>query len=161
MNAAHLHLLLNHIPALTCLFGFGLLLFGLLARQDAYQRVALGVFVIAGLATIPVYFSGEPAEAVVQTVTTLDEALIEPHEEAALVTLALVETLGVIGLATLWIARRRPAAARMLVRASFVLALAASGSAAWTAHLGGQIRHAEIGAAAAAAGSHGDVDHDR
>jgi len=136
-----------------------LLLFGLVAREEAYQRVALGVFVI-GLATIPVYFSGEPAEAVVQSVTTLDEALIEPHEEAALVTLALVETLGVIGVATLWIARRRPAAARLLVRAAFVVALAASGSAAWTAHLGGQIRHAEIGAAAAA-GSHGDADHDR
>jgi len=144
MNPAHLHLLLNHLPVLGVGFGLPLLAWAALRRHDAFARLALVVFILSALAAIPTYLSGEPAEEVVEPVAGTIEPWVEPHEEAALVSLVLIETLGLLALGGLWFARRQPAVSRPVLVASLVLALATAGSLAWTANLGGLIRHSEI-----------------
>jgi hypothetical protein len=54
------------------------------------------VFVFSALATIPTYLTGEPAEDAIEGVAGAIEPWIEPHEEAALVSLILGEALGVL-----------------------------------------------------------------
>ena len=144
MNPAHLHLLLNHIPVLGVGFGLALLAWAALRRHDAFARLALVVFVLSAGAAIPTYLSGEPAEEVVEPIAGAIEPWLEPHEDAALVALVLVEALGVLALGALWFARRQPAVPCRVLLASLVLAFAAAGSLAWTANLGGLIRHTEI-----------------
>jgi uncharacterized membrane protein len=144
MTPVHLHLLLNHVPVLGAVFGLLILLGGIAWRRADVTRTAMAVFVVAGLAAVPTYLSGEPAEEGVERAAGAVEPWVEPHEEAALVSLVLVEALGVLALGTLWVYRRKAALPQPLVMATAVLALVTAGSLGWTANLGGQIRHTEI-----------------
>lgn len=164
MNPAHLHLLLNHTPVLGVGFGLAVLGWATFRPHPELARLALVVFVVSALASIPTYLSGEPAEDAIKGVAGDIEPWVKPHEEAALVSLILVEGLGVLGLVGLWSARRAASVSRPMTMASLALALATAGSLAYTANLGGLIRHTEIrsgtplpsGAGRANGGEHGE-----
>jgi uncharacterized membrane protein YeiB len=152
MNATHLHLLLNHIPVLGSVFGLGLLLFGLWRASEEIKKTALGVFVLVALAAVPVYLTGEPAEDGVKRMAGVSKPAIESHEGAASVALTVVAVLGLVALVALVVwrgDRRLPLWLSILL---IVAALAAVGAMAWTAYLGGPIRHSEIRAATAGIG---------
>ncbi len=144
MNPAHLHLLLNHIPVLGVGFGLAVLGWATFRPRPDFARLALVVIIVSALAAIPTYLTGEPAEDAIEGVAGAIEPWVEPHEEAALVSLVLVEGLGLLGLVVLWSARRAAAPSRPWKMASVALALATAGSLAYTANLGGLIRHTEI-----------------
>ena len=144
MNWAHLHLLLNHLPVLGTVFGLGLLAWAVLRRNDAVQRVALGTFVVVALLALPAYFTGEPAEGVVEHAAGVAETFIETHEAAALVALIGAELVGLLALVALYRARGGRTASVLATRAVLVMATVTVGLMAWTANLGGRIRHAEI-----------------
>ena len=164
MNPAHLHLLLNHVPLLGVGFGLAVLGWATFRSHADVGRLALVVFVVSALAAIPTFLTGEPAEDAIEGVAGAIEPWVEPHEDAALVSLVLVEGLGVLGLAALWSARGRASLSRPMMLASLALALATAGSLAYTANLGGLIRHTEIrsgaslpgGAAEGTGGEHGE-----
>jgi hypothetical protein len=147
MNLTHLHLLLNHLPVLGSVFGLGLLLFGLWRRSADIWKASLGVFVLAALAAVPVYLTGEPAEDGVERLAGVSKAAIENHEEAATVALTIVAVIGLAALVSLivWRGNRpTPAWARTGLA---VAAMVAAAAMARTACLGGPIRHSEIRAA--------------
>jgi uncharacterized membrane protein len=133
--------MLNHVPVLGTVFGFALLVWALLRRNDMLQRVALATFVVVALAAIVVYLTGEPAEDVVERLVGTAEPAIEAHERAAVVSLIGVELLGVIALTGL-LARRSSHAT--LIFGALVVSMVTAGLMARTANLGGQIRHAEV-----------------
>ncbi len=144
MNGAHLHLLINHVPVLGTLFGLLLLIFASCKRSDELRRTALGTFVIVALAAVATYLTGDPAEHVVKGLPGVYGALIERHDNAAGIALGGAITLGVLSLGGLiWFRRGRPIknwfSAVVLAGAILV-----TGLMAWTANLGGQIRHTEI-----------------
>jgi uncharacterized membrane protein len=148
MNWAHIHLLLNHIPVLGTVFGLALLGYALARRNDALKKAALDAFVAVALLALPAYFTGEPAEEVVESAAGISKGAIDAHEDAALISLIGVEVLGVVALIGLVVASRgRPVAAKT-TGAVLVVSLAAAGLMAWTANLGGQIHHEEIRAGA-------------
>ncbi|HEX9782951.1 MAG TPA: hypothetical protein VGA56_09525, partial [Opitutaceae bacterium] len=101
MNVAHLHLILNHVPVLGTAFGLGLLTFALWRKSEEVKKAALGLFVISALLAIPVYFTGEPAEEIVEELPDVSHANIEEHEEAAEVAFIGVLMLGVAALTKL------------------------------------------------------------
>lgn len=148
MNWAHLHLLSNHLPVIGTLFALGLLGWGVLRRNEAVQRIALGTFVIMALLALPAYFTGEPAEDIVEHAAGVGEAAIDAHEAAALVALIGVEIVGLLALIALYRAGGGRSLSVFTTRAVLVMALVAAGLLAWTANLGGRIRHAEIRAGA-------------
>ena len=150
MNWAHVHLVLNHIPVLGTIFGLTLLGYAIIRRNDTLKKAALGTFVAIALLALPVYFTGEPAEEVVERAGGISKGMIEVHEEAALLSLIGVELLGLTALIALVTASRgRPVKTRATA-AVLVLSLATTVLMARTANLGGQIHHQEIGAAAGA-----------
>jgi uncharacterized membrane protein len=144
MNWAHLHLLLNHVPVLGTLFGLALLLYAVLRRNEGLKRVALGACTLVALMALPTYFSGEPAEEVVEHSAGVSEPAIESHEDAALGALAGVEVLGLVALVGLFLSRGGRALPANVARAAVLVAILTAGLMARTANLGGQIRHAEI-----------------
>ena len=147
MNWVHLHLMLNHLPVLGTIFGLLLLAWAVLRRDETLQRAALATFVLTALAAIPVFLTGEPSEEIVEDLAGTAKAAIESHEDAAVVALIAIETLGAMALGALVLFRRR-ALPRPLAGAALVFALATAGWMAQTANLGGRIRHAELGATA-------------
>jgi hypothetical protein len=90
-----------------------------------------------------VYFTGEPAEDAIERLAGVTDSVIEAHEAAALVSLIAVELLGVLGLAGLLLSRSR-FSPMLVIRSAFGVALITAGLMAWTANLGGRIRHSEL-----------------
>jgi hypothetical protein len=143
MNAAHLHLIWNHIPVAGSIFASLLLILALLKHSDELKKAALWFFVLVALLAIPAYVTGGQAEKVVEHLPGVTEAIIDRHEDAAKVALILILAVGVVALSGLVTLRSRPAPQWFAVLV-LTLALAAGGALAWTANLGGEIRHTEI-----------------
>ncbi|HLC16430.1 MAG TPA: hypothetical protein VJL89_09420 [Thermodesulfovibrionia bacterium] len=144
MNWAHIHLMTNHFPVIGTLFGMLLLGFAMLRKSDELKKVSFGVFAIIALITFVVFFSGEPAEEIVEELPGVKESLIEEHEEMALISLIFVEILGVMSAIGLFASSRLKVNMKWFVTALFLLSVITSGLFGLTANLGGQIRHTEI-----------------
>jgi len=155
MNGAHLHLVLNHLPVLGVGFGLLLLLAARLRRSAELTRAALVVFVLAAGAAGTAYLTGEPAEEAVEGLAAVTETAIEQHEEAATVALVLTGLLGAGALLGLVGFRRQALPPGWFTSAALIGALVAGGSMAYTANLGGQIRHPEISGNVALGGDAG------
>jgi uncharacterized membrane protein len=144
MNGAHIHLLLNHLPVIGAIFGLLLLLLALSRKSEELKRVSLVVFALTALMALPAYFTGEPAEEVIEHLPDVGKSFIEQHERAALFAFVMAGFTGVVALAGLILFRRAEKLPGWVVAAALVLSLATSGMMSWTANLGGQIRHTEI-----------------
>jgi len=143
VNAAHIHLLLNHVPVLGAVFGLLLLSYGLLRDDDGVVRAAIGTLAVVGVASVGVYLTGEPAEELVEGLAGVSEAALERHEEAALWAVWGGGALGALAFAGLWI-HRSVSVPRSFATALLALTLVVSGLLGWTATLGGEVRHPEI-----------------
>ncbi len=141
MNAAELHLILNHIPILGTIFALSLLAYAMIWKKPEVLKASLGVFVLSGLFSIGVYLTGEPAEEVVESLAQVSEAVIEPHEEAAFIAMIGSLLLGVLALAALVAFRSRIPA--WVVPVILTLGIIESGLLVWTGYQGGQIAHPE------------------
>jgi len=144
MNLTHLHQLLNHLPVVGTICGLGLLAFALWLRSNDLKRAALGLLVISALVAIPAYLTGEPAEDGVKGLPGVSKVLIEQHEEAAGVALGGVVVVGVVALTGLLWFRGKQLMPAWFGVVALMSALVVSGLLAWTANLGGQVRHTEI-----------------
>jgi uncharacterized membrane protein len=144
MSAAHLHLMLNHIPLLGLVFGAALLAYGLWRGAEDVQKASLGLLAVAGLSAIAVYLTGEPAEEVVEGLAGVSHDAIEAHEEWGLYALVAGIATGALALGALLLGWVRERLGRGAVVLTLVLALLASGLIGYTANLGGKISHPEL-----------------
>ena len=143
LNAAHVHLLLNHVPILGAVVAALLLTLAFLVRRELLTKAALWTLAVSGVVAVPVYLSGEGAEDVVEELGT-PEAIIEPHEEAALWTVLVLGALALAALGLLWWLSHRRDTPRWLTTSAWAAAMLGAVLAGRTAYLGGQIRHTEI-----------------
>ncbi|HEX8848839.1 MAG TPA: hypothetical protein VF761_04825 [Gemmatimonadaceae bacterium] len=143
MNTAHVHLLLNHIPVLGTLLALALLAWAVARKQPSRAKDGLGLLVILGVVAIVVYLTGGAAEDAVENLPGVSEGLIESHEEAALAATIALGALGLMSLLALWRFRAR-SLPRWVPMAGLAGAAVVAAMMAWTANIGGQIRHSEI-----------------
>lgn len=155
MSILHLHLLLNHIPVVGALFALVLFAAALTLRDKVSSKFALGFTAALALVAVAVYFTGEPAEEAVENLVGVTERSIEAHEEAAQLGTIAFAVLGGLSILAL-IAFRAKRIPRWVTIAGLVGVTAVSGIMAWTANLGGQIRHSEI--TGSGAQQHSDAD---
>lgn len=144
MNAAHLHLAINHFPVIGLLFGIGVLLMGRFVHSDVTVRVGLWLLVVSGLFAIPAYLTGEPAEAVVENYPGIAISRIGKHEDAAAISLGLALLTGSFAGGVLLLARGGKKLPPFAIATVAVVAVIAAGSMVWTAKMGGEIHHPEI-----------------
>jgi hypothetical protein len=143
MNAAHLHLALNHIPVVGFALAALLLIVGLLRRSESIERTSVAAFVVIAVLTIPAYLTGEPAEDIVKTLAGVSEAMVESHEEASQIAFTAIIVVGVFALVGLGLFRKKQLPQWFAV-ITLMLALTATVLVGRAANLGGQIRHPEI-----------------
>lgn len=134
----------NHIPVLGTVFGLLLLAYGMWKGSGELKRVALGVFVLVTVLAVPAYLSGEPAEDVVNGLPGVTHAVIEEHEEMAGVAFTAQVVLGVGALVLLIMGRKGKSLSNPMIVSALAAALIVSVLMAWTALLGGHVRHTEI-----------------
>lgn len=144
MNAAHFHLIVNHLPLFAALFGGIILAFGLLLKQQALTKAGLALAVLTGIGAFVAVQSGERAEEIAEEVAGVVESTIHEHEEAAEVALFASVLLGILALAALAVPERHAAVKRAATTGTLVFTLVAFGLIGRAANLGGFIRHTEI-----------------
>jgi len=144
MNAAHLHLVLNHTPLFGLIAGILLLIWGLLRRSYEMRLASYAEFVVSGVAAIAVYFSGGAAESLVEDLPGVAERLIERHEDLAKIAMLGIGASGVLAAIAFFVDRSGLALRRSVVAALLVVAFLSVGLVGFTANSGGQIRHPEI-----------------
>lgn len=143
MNAAQIHLALNHAPLFLSLIGGLLLIVGMIKKNETVKTISLYMLVAAAVFTAPVYLTGEGTEELVENMAGVNEAAIEEHEEMAKLSLIIIIVLGVVALLGL-LTRKKESLSKIILGGAVLLSLASFGTMAQTAHLGGLIRHSEI-----------------
>jgi uncharacterized membrane protein len=147
MTLAHVHLLLNHFPVIGTVIGVGLFLVALARKNDELKRVSLEVFFVIALLTLPAYLSGNAAQEAIADSPGVSQPLIAAHQDAAVLALVLMSVTGALAWLGLWQFRRNPGpsrTARWNLSAVLVLSIVTVAAMAYTANLGGEIRHPEI-----------------
>lgn len=151
LEAPHLHLMVNHLPVLGVPFALVLGAVGLLRRQDVLVRAALVTLLVVAGASWAAARTGEEAEDIVEELPGVSEDRIHRHEEAAEWAARGGIGLGLLALVLLWTGRHR-GPSRVGVAILLLLAAGLAGWLAYTANLGGEIRHPEIRAGGGAGG---------
>lgn len=146
MNAAHLHLLVNHLPIVGFALGLVLLCATMVRSGDRGLFLAsIIVVVISGGGALAAQFTGEPAEEVVENLENVPKALIETHEGAAKIATILAAITSVLALVLSVVTLRRGGRIGILPLSILLLATAATCAAmTWVGATGGKIRHSEI-----------------
>ena len=160
MNAAHLHLVLNHLPVVGLIFGLGVLVIGQIRRSHSATRVALWCLFAAALTAVPAYLTGEPAEGIVERLPGVAKRPLEQHEDFAVFALSGAIASGLLAALVLFLWRKSPALPAWAVSVVMLVSLASAGAMGWTAKLGGEIRHPEIRQAAMTGQPSFEIDDD-
>lgn len=143
MNSVQMHLMLTHVPIILSITGLVMFIVALLIKNTTLTKTSYIIIVIAGVASLPVFFTGEGTEEAIERMPGVSEAIIEKHEEIAKLAMASIVAAGILALAAL-LSFQWAMVTRVLKVVVLLLAIASSSLMAQTAHLGGQIRHTEI-----------------
>ena len=144
MSWAHIHLALNHVPVIGLPIALLLLAVALLRRSTELAKASLGLIALVAAVTIVVQLTGESAEELIEHLPGYSESLVEHHEEAALMATIGMSILGLVALTGLVLFRGAATIPSWVGGGILLLGLLVGGLMAWTANLGGQIRHTEI-----------------
>jgi len=151
MNLAHLHIVLNHIPSLGSVAGFLLLAAAIYKKNDALKRGALQILVLIALTVLPTYITGAEAQHLVRDSPVVSRAMIQVHQNAAMLTLIAMTITGTFAWFGLWEFRRFSRAGSLTSRGTLLSAAVTVAVILYAAYLGGKISHPEVRDAADAA----------
>lgn len=142
MNFAHLHLVVNHISVVGIPLVLLFLSYGVIKNSLLLQNFSLAMLTFVSLCVLPAYFSGESAEEVVEHLPGVAESSINPHEEAAELSLILCLMTSAASVVALWF-HKKVGMAQNQYR-SHLSSSSCLGILIYTANLGGKIRHSEL-----------------
>jgi hypothetical protein len=142
-SGAHLHLMVNHAPLFGAIFALVLLLASFIWAPDVLRRTALAVLIFTALAAVVADLSGDPAEDAIRGFPGVQRAIIHEHEEFADKAYIAASVVGVLALIGLVRYRRAPVT-RGVAYTALAAAAVVCGMMAWTALLGGRVRHTEV-----------------
>jgi hypothetical protein len=155
LNAAHLHIMINHAPVMWLPICVVLLGVALVRRDATGTHLALIAVAIAGVATVVVSLTGDPAADALRHVAGVDRSLISRHDDAAGIAMTVSAVAGGLALVGL-IVWRRKVVPRWALAATFLAAVGALGLVVWCSELGGQVRHPEARSGWSAPGGAGE-----
>lgn len=145
MNAAHLHLILNHIPVIGTLIAMFILIIGIIKKSDDVKKVCMLVIIFTSLLTIPVYLSGDKAEGMIEgNYEDVDEEYIHEHEDFALYSFIAMNITGAIALISMFLFKKPKLLPNSFAFFMLGLLLIVNGMMGYTGNLGGKIHHPEI-----------------
>jgi len=143
MNWPHIHLIINHFPVIGFIFGLLFVLYAMIRKSDELKKTSLGFLVLVALITVPVYLTGDQAGDIMERLPDVSKSLVEQHAEAAAVSLTVAVILALVIFGGFFFFRRAAAIPRWFMALTLILTIVVNGLIAFTANLGGQIRHPE------------------
>jgi uncharacterized membrane protein len=144
MNAAHLHLIFNHIPVTGMLIAVVFYLVALFSGKDILIKASLWMLLLVSISAIPAYLTGGPAHEYLEHTPGLRHDLIQEHKDAAEVAFVAAIIMGLLALLGLVGYRQRQRLSRLYLFIVLLAALVVLALMAGAANQGGKIRHPEI-----------------
>jgi uncharacterized membrane protein len=144
MNDAHLHMVVNHFPIIGTVFGFGILIVGLVLKNKTLQNTSYTLFIVAAIFAAISMGTGEGAEELVEDMPNIGKEIIHEHEELAEKLAVLLYVLGGLSLVGLYLNFKNHSKAKLL--SFLILGIATAGLflVQKVGTSGGEIRHTEI-----------------
>ncbi len=143
MNDAHLHLLINHFPIVGTIFGFGILVAGIILKNKSVQNTAYIIFILCMILGKASMFTGEKAEKIIENLG-ISRDLIHEHEEQAETYIKMAYALGVISIISLLANIRNHSKSKLFSFLTLTLAIVTIILSKSVGTSGGEIRHTEI-----------------
>jgi len=143
-NIAHWHLVLNHIPLFFVGIGVLVLMAGLWRDSFELKVTSLVLFFLAGSVIVPVAYTGEGAEHLLEDHGGIDDSLMEQHEESGKTTRNIVVVLGLLSLVSAGIYLWKQRIPNWYLYLVLLVGIGAMYFVVRTANLGGKARHVEI-----------------
>ena len=159
MNNVQIHLALTHVPVILSITGLAILIVSFFIKNNTITRTAYIMLLVAGIMALPVYFSGEGTEEVIESLPGISEPAIEEHEEVAQFAIISIGAAGLMALIALITQGWKKAALGFQIIV-LILSVVSAGFLFQTAHLGGLIRHTELQKEANAALKPNQNNHD-
>jgi uncharacterized membrane protein len=147
-NLAHIHIVLNHIPSLGSIAGLVLLAAAIYTKNDQLKKFAFVALAFVTLAILPTYITGAEAQAAVAKSPAVSRAMIQVHQNAAMLTLIGMTFAGAFAWFGLWEFRRFTRAGSLTTMGTLVFTAVSAALILYTAGLGGKISHPEVRAVA-------------
>lgn len=144
MNDAHLHMIVNHFPIIGTIFGLGILITGLLLKNNSVKNTAYVLFIVAAIFAAFSMGTGDGAEDIAEKLPGVTKEIIKTHEELADKFAILLYVLGVVSLVGIVLNIKNHAKAKLLSWLAIVIAIGAVFLATKVGTSGGEVRHTEI-----------------
>ena len=151
MNDAHLHMLVNHFPIIGTIFGLGILIGGIVLKNNAVKNTAFVLLIVAALFGIASMSTGEGAEELVEDLPDVGKSIIHEHEELAEKFILVLYVTGAFALLSLMANIRKHSKANLLAWITLLLSIVSVVLVKEVGTSGGEIRHTEIRANATGA----------
>lgn len=158
-NAAHWHLVLNHLPVVGSLAALLLLAWAFIKNTDESKRIGLTALVLVALVSIPAFLTGEPAEGPLKGLPGISKRWMSNHEEMAEVALWVAVGAGALALGVLLFFRKARPIPRWSIGGMVLVTLAVCALMGRTANYGGKISHPEILSGAGAETAPTEIEH--
>lgn len=143
MNAAHYHLIVNHIPLFTTLIGLLILGWGMIKKSQSINNIAFVLLIVGALSSYVALETGEGAEEIIEEQSISNDQTIHDHEETAELAFwfaAVTGGLSIIGLFASSFGSRIQNSVNGLTLLAAIITL---GLLSYAAYQGGAIRHTE------------------
>jgi len=144
MNAAHLHLMFNHLSLVGMGFAILLNLLAVFGKSVDIRKLSCWFYILVGLLAILPVATGDGAGEIIKNMPGVSKDAIEYHETWGYLFFYGAMAIGLLAIAALWYTRAKEGVLKKFNLAMLVLAIVVSVFAFQTGTTGGKIRHSEI-----------------
>ncbi|SHE88288.1 hypothetical protein SAMN05443144_10416 [Fodinibius roseus] len=141
MEADYLHLIVNHVPIFSVLFGILILGWGLFRKNKSILQIAMVLFLVGAASSYAAMETGEAAEDIVEELSVASHEVIHNHEEAAEIAFWFTITTGLLSIVGLFVISYDLRWRNTLFGVLAFSALISLGTLLYTAYQGGKIFH--------------------
>jgi uncharacterized membrane protein len=144
MNDAHLHMVVNHFPIIGTILGLGVLVAGMILKNNSVKNTAYVLFIVAAVFAAVSMGTGDGAEEMVEDMPNIGKKIIHEHEEMAEKLAIVLYVLGLISIGGFYLNIKNHSKAKLASYIAVLVAAVGVFLAQQTGTTGGEIRHTEI-----------------
>jgi uncharacterized membrane protein len=144
MNAAHFHLMTNHLSIVGLGFAILINLFAIFRKSEDLLKASCWLFALVALLSVLAIVTGDGAGEIAKTYPGISNDAIEYHETWGYAFFYGLIVVGVVNLAALWFSRKKPWMLKKMNMAALILSVLLLVLAYQAGTTGGKIRHPEI-----------------
>ena len=144
MNDAHLHMVVNHFPIIGTILGLGILIVGIILKNNSVKNTAYALFIVAALFALASIATGDGAEELVEDMPNIGKRIIHEHEEIAEKLAIVLYLLGAISILGIVLNLKNHSKAKFISFVAVIVAIVGAYFTILAGTSGGEIRHTEI-----------------